>query len=457
MLNKIRLFRLSLKQQNILILFILIMWAGFRLLAYGDPALSIAGNDTPTFVEASRVPLLSAEMMTGRRLLTTNLLYKILEPKEGYQILVNGSLETTRRELQPGFDRVVILQLILSILGWCALTWVVSSYLKNIVTKLITAFIIPAFAFTPQVADWDSILMSESMTFSLFALQLAILIRIVFLLYKDPKANVTSWMIVWGIVYFLWANLRDTNNYVSLILFGLIGLTIFSPQFRQHKTLIRVLFFTITIFILGLVTFQQSGRSAISTINIYQSDIFPFPARVEYMTKIGMPTPNTTEFYIWLEESGTTAIVRFIFAHPGYALEKIMRDFPEAFKEIKQTYFKVPEMKEWRNRLTVFGESLHPESSTAFLIDLLLLIGILMLAIQNKTQTSRPWAWVGIYLISAATITIIPTILGDTWAINRHALFSTIVYRLSIWLFTILMIDIALTNDSQTQPMQTEA
>src|SRR5688572_8333704 len=105
MLNKIKSFRFSSTQLNILIFMILVFWALFRVFSYGDPTLSIAGNDTPTFVEASRVPLFSAEMMTGRRLLTTNLIYKVLEPDSGYEILVNGSIETTRRVFQPGFDR----------------------------------------------------------------------------------------------------------------------------------------------------------------------------------------------------------------------------------------------------------------------------------------------------------------------------------------------------------------
>jgi hypothetical protein len=451
MINKIKSFRFTVKQQNILILFILALWAIFRLVSYGDIRLSIAGNDTPTFVEASRVPLFSAEMMTGRRLLTTNLIYKILEPKEGYQILVNGSLGTSRRELQPGFDRIVVLQLMLSILGWSALTWAIAYYLKNFVAKILTALIIPAFAYTPQVADWDSILMSESMTFSLFALQLAILIFIVFSLHQDPKAKVTPYLILWGVVYFLWANLRDTNNYVALILFALIGLTLFTPPFKKHKTLIALMFFTMSIFILGIVTFRQSGRSAISTINIYQSDIFPHQTRVDYMTKIGMPNPQTAEFPAWLEEHGTTGIVRFIFAHPGYAIEKLARDFPEAFKEIQQTYFKTPEMRLWRERLIDIGEGLHPENSSPFLVSLIVLIGIITAAIKNKTPSSAGWAWLCTYLILAGTITIIPTILGDTWALNRHALLSTIIYRLSMWLFVIVTIDLALTDENQTQ------
>ena len=146
MLQRIALLSQSPRLGMFLVLSILIGWTVFRLMAYGDPALSIAGNDTITFIEGSQVPLFSAEMMTGRRLLTTNLIYKIFEPEGGYEILVNGSLETSRRIFQPGFDGIVILQLISSILGWGALTWVIAWHMKHLASKLMTALVLPAFA-----------------------------------------------------------------------------------------------------------------------------------------------------------------------------------------------------------------------------------------------------------------------------------------------------------------------
>ncbi|MBN8657028.1 MAG: hypothetical protein J0M11_14925 [Anaerolineae bacterium] len=448
MLSRIASIKPSPNLGNYLVLLILILWGAFRLSVYGDLSLSIAGNDTITFVEGSQVPLFSADMMTGRRLLTTNLIYKIFEPNSGYEILVNGSLETSRRVFQEGFDGIVILQTILSILGWSALTGVVSANMQSLAAKLMTALLIPAFGYTPQIADWDSILMSESLTFSMFVLQLALLIHIVFVLYKNPEAKVTPWMIAWGIAYFFWANLRDTNNYAALVMIGLAGLTLFFPRFRKHKALIGVIGFSLVLFMVGLVTFQQSGRSLISTINIYIGDIFPHPARVDFMqTELGMPTPETPEFHTWFEEHGVTGATRFIFAHPGYALEKLIRDFPNAFKQGTQSYFVMPEIKVLRTRLIALGESLHTETSTPFLIGIVLLSGILFAGFTNHTNTSQPWAWIGLYLFLTASIAIVPTILGDTWALHRHTIFSIAMYRLGMWVFALILMDIALTKN----------
>lgn len=433
---------------NYLVLFFLIVWGVFRLSVYGDLSLSIAGNDTITFVEGSQVPLFSAEMMTGRRLLTTNLVYKIFEPNSGYEILVNGSLETSRRVFQEGFDGIVILQTMLSILGWSALTWVVSANMQSLVAKLMTGLVIPAFGYTPQIADWDSILMSESLTFSMFVLQLALLIHTVFLLYKNPQAKVAPWMVAWGVVYFFWANVRDSNNYAALVLVGLAGLTLFLPKFRKHKALIWVIGFSIVLFIIGLLTFQQSGRSLLSTINIYIGDIFPFPARVEFMqTELGMPPPETQEFYAWFEEHGLTGATRFIFAHPGYVLEKLLRDFPNAFKQGTQTYFVMPEIKVLRAHLIALGESLHTETATPFLIGIVLLSGIVFAGLTKNTDTAQPWAWIGVYLFLTVSIAIVPTILGDTWALHRHTIFSIAMYRLGMWVFALILMDIAVTKN----------
>ena len=68
---------------RIAVIAVILIAAILRIRWYGNPALSIAGNDTQTYVDASHVPLFSSEIMTGRRLLTTNLVYKFLEPKDG--------------------------------------------------------------------------------------------------------------------------------------------------------------------------------------------------------------------------------------------------------------------------------------------------------------------------------------------------------------------------------------
>lgn len=450
--------RLSLKQIdskktvfNLLTLAIIITVSILRILAYGNPNLSIATNDTVSYIKSSQVPLFSSEIMTGRRLLSTNVLYKIFEPKNGYEILVNGSGDTTRRLLQPGFDRIVIFQLTLSILGWGFLAWTISQHLENSFMKLLATITILLFAFTPQITDWDSILMSESLVFSLFALQLAILIKISFLVFKDNKKEAFFYSIIWVFVFFWWTFLRDTNLFVSLVTAGMISFLLLFTKYKKNKDLIKVLVFVVAIFFLGLFTSANSTRSLIQIANVYNIDLLGTPTSVETLTRLGMPTPGTEAYESWFQKNSSKTLIKFMVIHPGYPILKIIRDFPIAFTEIKQIYFKAPEQFKARQMLMTIGDALHPENTTPFLLDVFLLAGITILALTNRNQTGKPWAWLGAWLFFNASFTLIPTILGDSWALSRHALFSTTIYRLFMWMFSIIIMDIAIGQNQTRQ------
>ena len=156
-----------------------------------------------------------------------------------------------------------------------------------------------------------------------------------------------------------------------------------------------------------------------------------------------MPAPDSADYPRWFEENASTTLIKFMIIHPGYPLLKIAKDFPFAFTEIKQTYFHAPEQYRSRELLMQAGNALHPENTTPFLMDVFLLIGLVILAVRNGNPSSRPWLWLAFWLFLAATLTLIPTILGDTWALNRHALFSTTIYRLFMWMFLVIIMDLA--------------
>jgi hypothetical protein len=436
---------------SLAVLILIAVFSILRMKFYGDPALSIAGNDTLSYVDSSQAPLFSAEILTGRRLLTTNLIYKLLEPESGYEITVNGSLETTRRAYQPGFDRIAILQTGLSILGWGLLAWFLAESLRSGWAKIACALLIPAFAFTPQVADWDSILLSESLTFSFFALQLALLVKLAFTLYRTPDANPFGWAAAWGVVSFFWTFLRDTNAFTSIMTVMMIGASMILPRYRRNKTLKAVMVYQVLVIALALVTARMSARALDQVDNMYFDEVFPNPSMIAIFQEMGMPADSfhDPEFAPWFQEHGVATMFRFMFDHPGYVAQKLARDFPHAFNEIKQTYFSARDLNPIRNILFGLGDALHPENLAPFLASLISLSGIIALAVRN-VQNSRAWAWLGLWLFLSATLTMIPTILGDTWALNRHALYSTLIYRLSLWLFPIILVDLAWREDSAT-------
>jgi hypothetical protein len=164
---------------------------------------------------------------------------------------------------------------------------------------------------------------------------------------------------------------------------------------------------------------------------------------------LGMPPPDTAEYQLWFQEKSTVTLIKFMLIHPGYPATKLIKDLPTSFTEIKQTYFTMREHAQIRDVLMSVGDAIHPENTTPLLLSFLLTFGLLLLARDPSKETSQPWTWLGIWLFLTASITLIPTILGDTWALNRHALFSTMIYRLFIWMFSIVILDIALDHDTR--------
>lgn len=142
---------------------ILILMAIGRIKLYGDLGLSVPTRDTYSFVSASEGPLLSWESMTKRRLFTTNLIYTVFTPPGGFQD-IEPSVDTTWRKIYPGYDKIALFQSLLSILGWAILALALANKIRNGYLKILSTIIILLFGFTPHVADWDSVLGSESLS-----------------------------------------------------------------------------------------------------------------------------------------------------------------------------------------------------------------------------------------------------------------------------------------------------
>ena len=191
------------KWQTITILCLLALGIWFRISFYGDLRLSIGMDDTPGYIYSAKDPLLSWKSFTGIRLFTTNLLYKLADNADECKLRII-SPKFNHRDIQPCFDKIVVLQSLLSIIGWCYLAWTTSRWLKNPFAKIISVVVILAFAFTPEIAEWDSLLSSELLSLSLFAIALALLMEIIFrVFYKnEPLNSAKNFALLFGWVIF---------------------------------------------------------------------------------------------------------------------------------------------------------------------------------------------------------------------------------------------------------------
>jgi len=169
-------------------------------------------------------------------------------------------------------------------------------FINNSALKLIGALTLILFAFSPQIAEWDSILMSESLTISLFILQFTLLIKIIFKKYFGKGQLPFPLLLSWLIVYFLWTYVRDTNPYAISVSVLMCLILWRVGKFSNTKAVVALLTILIGMFILGWIASRSSVRSRIEIRAVYESDLLSIPGRVTILQSWGMPDPEFPAF-----------------------------------------------------------------------------------------------------------------------------------------------------------------
>jgi hypothetical protein len=427
---------------------------GMRLNAYGDLRLSVANRDTQSYIDSSRVDLLSWEAFTSYRPYTTNVIYKTFTPGDGYRIraISDGETSTIKRKIDRGFLDIAILQSVVSMIGWACLAWSFSSQLKNGAVRMLSAAVIILFGFTPQVSDWDSVLGAESLSISLFVFSYAILIWLAFAYSKETAIDakkIAGFVVLFTLLFF-WVFTRDVNAYplIFLIVF-ILGLYII-PRFRRTKFLLLASLLILAVFFVGITSARQRPLWKLALTHVWVSDILPSQSNMQYFTEKGMPEYETPEYYEWFDGHAPAAYMQFLAAHPVYTTHKFFKDQDLAFQENMQPHFKANELPQ-RQLLIIAGNYLHPKSGTTFFIILVLLFMLWNQFLFQKKQEALPWLWLTTWTFLVASGTMFFSIFGDSWGLVRHALSSTITYRLLMWMLLIILIDFSMQREKADQ------
>jgi len=435
---------------NLLVLVILTGAILIRLTSYGDLNLSVANTDTGSYIKGGSTPIFS---LTKNRLFTTNLLYHWADVQDcEIQAISYPALRTeTYRAIQPCFDRIVFFQNILSIIAWSTLALLVSKNLSGGYEKLLAVSLIAAFGFTPSIADWDSVLGSESLTFSLFAISVALIIEICFFIAAEAKNSKHS-MLISGLAMAaltLWAFTRDANIYTLVVLFAasILAIVIF-PNIRKNKKLIFLVTAVFIVTVIGLQSSMLSMRWKTPMANVFNDLILPHPARVEFMQTLGMPDPASAEYSTWFSGNAPRAYARFLLFHPGYTLTSFTAELGGIFSENIQPYF-YSEKTPARIALITVNDILHPKMHLIFILDILLMTGLLFSLFRRKNKNFMTWVWLGTWLFLSASLTLAVGFFADSIGVTRHTMFAVELFRLMTWLFLIILFDQVNRKDAE--------
>jgi len=428
---------------NILALAVLAFMIFVRLTSYGDLNLSVANADTETYIKGGAAPLFSKDMLTKSRLFTTNLFYYLADAQGcEIQTVSYPALRTeTYRAIQPCFDRIVFFQNILSIIAWSLLSLAVTKRLSGGYEKLLAVSLITAFGFTPAIADWDSILGSESLTFSLFAISLALIIEVCFNFARENNKRTTFTHILAMVALVFWAFTRDANIYTLAVLFAVSIISYFVfPAVRKTKKLLVLITAIFLVTVVGLQSAMTSGRWATPMTNVFNDLILPHPARVEFMQTLGMPDPASAEYSTWFNENAPRAYARFLLAHPGYTLTSFTSELDGIFSENIQPYF-YSEQTPARVALMAANDVLHPKTHLIFILDILLMAGLLFSLFRRKNINFTLWVGLEIWLFLSASATMAVGFFADSIGLTRHTMFAVEMFRLMMWVFLIVLFD----------------
>jgi hypothetical protein len=429
---------------------ILVLGVIARLLLYGDPRLAIATLDTKSYIDSSRASLLSWDAFRGRRLFTTNMVYKLISSNSNCgqipisMVSVPAVGAKAGHEIHPCFETITVLQTFLSIASWLWLIFVVSRHLKAPLAKLLAAWVLVLFAFTPQIAEWDSILTSESLSLSLFVLSLGFLIEITFCLADESikkDGTVNSLYILWFIFFALWLFVRDTNLIAIPVTLMFLVPIFLSKRFRTKPFILAPAILLIVLFAIGLLSSRQSPRWPPSIQETLQDWIFPFPARVQFLTEhFSMPAPDSANYQSWFNSRAPTAYSMFLLSHPGFIVTTLKDNWLVLHLSYMQPYYKLTKTNIDLVLLQV-GEIVHPGSVAFYFADTIVMVLLWALVLSGRWRDRLAWMWALTWLYLTAGITLSLSFFGDSEGVMRHIFPSLVMFRLFLWVSLIVVID----------------
>jgi hypothetical protein len=308
------------------------------------------------------------------------------------------------------------------------------------------------FGFTPQIAEWDSILSPESLSLTLFVILLALLQDIAFRFLRDGNARDTRWnnvlVVVWFIIFSLWIFIRDVHLYTIPVTLGLCAALLIWKQARRTKILWGAIGMLAALFVLGYTSAQASQRAThYPLVHSFEDYILPFPSRVEFFTRFGMPDSTSPGYQHWLDQNGTRTYTAFLISHPGFVASTLWVNLYDFRAQFVQPYF-APLDRANRPAILQFGEIVHPETLAVYLIDVLCIVGMFIGAPRNPRSLIRGWAWLGAWFFLSSTVILMASFFGDANGFRRHLFPSVEPFRLLMWLLLFVCLDELLGSSS---------
>lgn len=425
-----------------------------RIVCYGPMNDSVAVQDTESYFAAAEMDPFSLDFFEQQRSPSYPLLIKISNPSLEHELthLSEPYFSTEGRlAVQPGTEALVRNQTVISIVCWVLFAVLTASSFNGFFSKALTVLLILGCGFVPQIADWDSILSTESLSISLFVLSVGLLFKVM----PDGKGDrLLTWLAALGLVLvnFFWIFTRDTNAYFVIaeaLLLLVAGVVFWIGRKGQRVSTILCAFVLVGIFFFHQGTFRESGRWLLPVLNNLTENVFPYENRVEFFTEREMPTDGNVlelsgsaeynniyeneKFMHWARRFGLDTYQKFLMSMPLWCVLQIYENLDSFFEENRQPFFygSDEQRPHWAEKP---GNLLLPLSAAVILIDLLLLILLGVKAVRTGDGTDSRAFWTLLVLFLGGGLLMSLSYLGEVRSIWRHVLGGVTALRLMVWI-----------------------
>ncbi len=409
-------------------------------------------NDTGGYVSIGSYSVFDANFWISDRAFTLPLLYKI----EGY------TLQNFTDQAQ--MEKVAQTQLGISIFSWTLLGLSVSILMKKWALKYLSFAIIVLMGSSINITAWDRLILSESLSTSLFVLLLAFLMlaaRIWMI-----KTSLSVWsrialLICAIIIILLFSFTRYANSYFLLSLGGLLMLGLLFRSVRRHKLLAEYMILMVSFFIISCVQTTIINRTSLFVqplLNVFLDRFIPDKEKFEYLLEKGMPFNQRFLAYSqltylqirehllvddpeglldsWMKNHGKKVLLTYMLTHPEYSLNIPPLDIQTLISGNGDGYRKI--LSPTPFRLSILTEVFYPQSIILPILFILLFGVSILLVFLNRFSGSFSIMILSIFITGFLLLLLIWN--SDSEEMVRHALQVALQLRLASWLCMLLVV-----------------
>jgi hypothetical protein len=363
-------------------------------------------------------------------------------------------------------NRITIFQSVFSFFAVSILAFSVASVMRRKWLRPLAVFVVFGLGLSIEVAQWNRMLLSESLSTSLLFGIVAGGVLLSNWWFDSGRTQGFIAMVLAGIIALgiaLYTFTRDVNSYFLFAL-GVLSLPLAVLAAVRRKKRWWAYAVIVGVMLLAAVGSASSrqARWSYPFINLVYDRILPDSNAVDFFVRHDFPieviesiqpksrndlhvalrAEQAEPFWSWFEESARLVHIKFLLSRPVYTLIAPLSDLPELLSpEISWYRVRIHSQPAWLSLASAF---FYPKS--------FLVLGIWLIPILGSTavliRSSRGQVFWAIPLL--LLVSLYPLFLviwhGDTAAMERHSQPVGLGLRLSLWLLTFFVLDEFLTR-----------